>query len=115
MTNCTGNFLSGTACGTCDECKSNIERTASLLAPYGFELTKRINRTALSEQDYLDLKENVRLINAGRSDVTMEVIQETVGDLLGALAGARDLAEIALSRMSEHESDCTRQQQASTH
>ncbi len=74
-----------------------------------------IDRTALSEQDYLDLKTNVRLINAGHPDVTMEVVQETVGDLLGALSGANDLAEIALSRMSEHESDCTRQQQASTH
>lgn len=50
-----------------------------------------------------ELKEHIRVINAGCDDMPMETIQEVVGDLIGALAGANDLAEIALSRMSEHE------------
>ena len=50
-----------------------------------------------------ELKEHIRVINTNPEEVSIETVQSVIGDLIGAVAGANDLAEIALSRMSEHE------------
>lgn len=50
-----------------------------------------------------ELKEHVRVIYSNPDEVSVETVQAVIGDLIGAIAGANDIAEIALSRMSEHE------------
>lgn len=50
-----------------------------------------------------ELKEHIRVILNAPGEVPIETVHAVIGDLVGAIASANDLAEIALSRMSEHE------------